>query len=284
MSNHRVEKGSPTGTSRIKVSSDAHGSQLPERYTASNVQPRREMMPAHGFACSRYQEAAVSRRVAFIDTGVLTTHSTFGGRATWGVTYGGYASPDDNSHGIHIARTAASSSGLGLATASNTIAVKVCSGFGQCASSNIIAGVNFVASRAASSGRLSVAIMSLGVPGGSAIEALFPTLLAPIIHFAVAAVNENVNAGTRSPARATTTNIVDAVDRSNRKASFSNYGTVVDVWALGVNVLSLPASSLWSLVTEETPVLLLSSALKPNAQGVITGATSGTANLHARPW
>jgi subtilisin family serine protease len=34
-----------------------------------------------------------------IDTGVLTTHTAFGGRATWGATYGGYASRDGNGHG-----------------------------------------------------------------------------------------------------------------------------------------------------------------------------------------
>lgn len=34
-----------------------------------------------------------------IDTGILTTHNTFGGRASWGATYGGYASKDGNGHG-----------------------------------------------------------------------------------------------------------------------------------------------------------------------------------------
>ncbi|CAE6423433.1 unnamed protein product [Rhizoctonia solani] len=34
-----------------------------------------------------------------LDTGILTTHTSFGGRATWGATYGGYASRDGNGHG-----------------------------------------------------------------------------------------------------------------------------------------------------------------------------------------
>ena len=125
------------------------------------------------------------------------------------------------------------------------------------------------------------------------------------LHFAIAAGNSNVDAGSTSPARVAAANTVGAVDSSNRKASFSNYGSVVDVWALGVNVLSA-----WIGGTTRTNTIsgtsmasprvagyiavhignsggtpaAVSSALKSSARAVVTGAPSGTTNLLAQPF
>ncbi|CAE6490496.1 unnamed protein product, partial [Rhizoctonia solani] len=172
-----------------------------------------------------------------LDTGVQTTHTAFGGRATWGATFGGHANRDGNGHGTHTAGTAAGS-GFGLATASNIIAVKICSDAGQCPSSDIIAGVNFAVSRAASSGRPSVVNMSVGGPGDFAIDSAVSSAISRGLHFSIAAGNENQNAANVSPARVPAANTVGAVDSFNRKADFSNYGAPLDVWALGVNVRS----------------------------------------------
>ncbi|EUC54859.1 serine protease [Rhizoctonia solani AG-3 Rhs1AP] len=232
-----------------------------------------------------------------LDTGILTTHTSFGGRATWGATYGGYASRDGNGHGTHTAGTAAGS-GFGLATAANIIAVKVCSDAGECATSDIVAGVNFVVSRAASSGRPTIATMSLGGPTDTAIDSAVSSAISRGIHFTVAAGNENQNAANVSPARVAAANTIGAVDSSNRKASFSNYGAALDVWALGVNVRSawigsnsaVNTISGTSMATPQVAGILavvignkgnsspaaLSSALKSNAQALVTGAPSGT--------
>ncbi|KAH7326857.1 peptidase S8/S53 domain-containing protein [Rhizoctonia solani] len=240
-----------------------------------------------------------------LDTGILTTHTCFGGRASWGATYGGYASRDGHGHGTHTAGTAAGS-GFGLATAANIIAVKVCSDAGECATSDIVAGVNYVVSRAASSGRPTIATMSLGGPTDTAIDSAVSSAISRGIHFTVAAGNENQNAANVSPARVAAANTVGAVDSSNRKASFSNYGAALDVWALGVNVRSawigsnsaVNTISGTSMATPHVAGILavvignkgnsspaaLSSALKSNAQAVVTGAPSGTTNLKARVW
>ncbi|KAH7326858.1 putative subtilisin-like serine protease [Rhizoctonia solani] len=240
-----------------------------------------------------------------LDTGILTTHTSFGGRASWGATYGGYASRDGHGHGTHTAGTAVGS-GFGLATSANVIAVKVCSDAGRCAASDIIAGINFAVTRAASSGRPSIVTMSLGLPPTTSLDNAVTSAMGRGIHFTVAAGNENQNAANVSPARVTGAITVGAVDSANRKASFSNYGSVLDIWALGVNVRSawigsnsaVNTISGTSMATPHVAGILavvignkgnsspaaLASQLKSNAQAAVTGAPSGTTNLLARVW
>ncbi|KAG5636157.1 hypothetical protein DXG03_005097, partial [Asterophora parasitica] len=62
--------------------------------------------------------------VYVVDTGVYTGHSTFGGRARWGATFGGYPDADGNGHGTHVAGTVGGSQ-YGVAKAVSIIAVKV---------------------------------------------------------------------------------------------------------------------------------------------------------------
>ncbi|KAG8737373.1 subtilisin-like serine protease [Ceratobasidium sp. 414] len=259
------------------------------------------------------QESDLSRRIGNgkgvdiygIDTGIYTEHSCFGGRATWGATYGGYASADGNGHGTHTAGTAAGF-GYGLATGANIIAVKVCSDLGQCASSDIIAGVGFAVTQAAATGKPSVATMSLGGGADLALDTAVSNGIAQGVHFTIAAGNNNVDAITTSPARVKAANTIGAIDSSDKKASFSNFGTILDVWALGVNVKSAwiggpDASNTISGTSMATPQVagilavalgshgsvspdVLSSSLKSHAVPVVTGAPTGTTNLKAQAW
>lgn len=90
--------------------------------------------------------------IYIVDTGVFTAHSQFGGRARWGATFGGYADADGNGHGTHVAGTAAGSQ-FGVAKAANIIAVKILSDAGSGSVSDIVSGLNWVASSVAASGR-----------------------------------------------------------------------------------------------------------------------------------
>ncbi|QRV73647.1 cuticle-degrading protease [Ceratobasidium sp. AG-Ba] len=256
------------------------------------------------------EESSLARRasggagvtVFGIDTGILTTHNCFGGRASWGATYGGYASKDGNGHGTHTAGTAVGTT-YGVATSAKIVAVKVCSDSGSCASSDIVAGVNYAVSHASGP---TVATMSLGGGADSAIDSAVSSGISKGVHFTIAAGNSNVDAGTTSPARVAAANTIGAIDSSNKKASFSNYGSVVDVWALGVNVLSAwigsnTATNTISGTSMATPRVAgilavalgeygsvspssLSASLKSHAQAVVTGAPSGTTNLKAALW
>ncbi|QRV89222.1 proteinase R [Ceratobasidium sp. AG-Ba] len=239
-----------------------------------------------------------------IDTGIYTAHSSFGGRARWGATFGGYANQDGNGHGTHTAGTAVGAS-YGVATSANIIAVKVLSDSGSGTNSDVIAGINWAATQARSSGRPSVANLSLGGGASTAVDSAVNTAISGGLHFAIAAGNSNVDASSTSPARVAAANTVGAVDSSNRKASFSNYGSVLDVWAPGVNILSA-----WIGGTTRTNTIsgtsmasprvagyiavhignsggspsAVSSALKSSARAVVTGAPSGTTNLLAQPF
>ncbi|KDR86145.1 hypothetical protein GALMADRAFT_261704 [Galerina marginata CBS 339.88] len=172
-----------------------------------------------------------------VDTGVLTTHSQFGGRAKWGATFGGYPNADGNGHGTHCAGTAAGSQ-FGVAKAANIIAVKVLSDAGSGAVADIVSGLNFVLSSARSSGRPSIVSMSLGGSASTALDNAIASLTSAGVHVAVAAGNSNTNAANTSPARAPTANTVGASTIADARASFSNFGAVVDVFAPGQNIIS----------------------------------------------
>ncbi|KAH7345462.1 subtilase [Rhizoctonia solani] len=103
---------------------------------------------------------------------------------------------------------------------------------------DIIARVNYVVSSAASSGRPSIATLSIGGSTNSALDSAINAAIGKGIHFTVAAGSSGIDATNTNPARVAAGNTIGAVDSSNRGASFSNCGSVLDVWALGVNVLS----------------------------------------------
>ncbi|KDQ13718.1 hypothetical protein BOTBODRAFT_45130 [Botryobasidium botryosum FD-172 SS1] len=240
-----------------------------------------------------------------VDTGVYTAHNSFGGRARWGATFGGYANADGNGHGTHTAATAAGVT-YGVAPSANVIAVKVLSDGGSGAWSDIIAGFNWVVTSAKSSGRPSIATVSLGGGATQAVDDAVNAAIAQGIHFTVSAGNNNYDTSNNSPARVAAANTIGASDSKNVKASFSNYGPGVDVFAPGVSILSAwigspSASNSISGTSMSTPFVAgilasviskygnkspaaLSDELKAHARPLVTGIPSGTTNLLATIW
>ncbi|KAF5387942.1 hypothetical protein D9615_000786 [Tricholomella constricta] len=198
-----------------------------------------------------------------VDTGVLTTHTQFGGRARWGATFGPYASADGNGHGTHVAGTAAGSQ-FGVAKAASIIAVKVLSDGGSGSVSDIVSGLNFVANSAASSGRPSIVSMSLGGGVSSSMDNAVLSLTNSGIHVAVAAGNSNTDASTTSPARAPSAVTVGASTIADARASFSNFGSVVDLFAPGQNVISA-----WIGSNTATNIISGTSMATPHISGLI---------------
>jgi len=80
--------------------------------------------------------------------------------------------------------------------------------------------------------------MSLGGGGSTPLDQAVAAVTKAGIHVTVAAGNSNTDAGTTSPARAPSAITIGASTISDTRASFSNYGAIVDVFGPGQNVIS----------------------------------------------
>ncbi|MGH9002725.1 MAG: S8 family peptidase, partial [Acidimicrobiia bacterium] len=177
-----------------------------------------------------------------IDTGVDAAHPDL--NVVEFKNFAGGPNKDCNGHGTHVAGTVAAeddaSHVVGVAPGASIHAIKVlgCSGSGS--NSGVIAGIDWVTEHALPG---AVANMSLGGGASQAIDEAVRASADAGVLYVLAAGNANVDACTTSPARAgagTNNGIVTvgALSAPGTRASFSNFGSCVDIWAPGVNVLS----------------------------------------------
>jgi serine protease len=181
-----------------------------------------------------------------VDTGIRATHQDFGGRVNTGLGFtainDGQGTNDCNIHGTHVAGTVGGTT-HGVAKAVTLVPVRVLGCDGSGSNSGVIAGVNHVAATAARLQGPAVANMSLGGGVSNALDQAVERAVQAGVVFAVAAGNENQDACNSSPARARTAITVGATDRNDSRASFSNFGSCVDVFAAGVGILSASNAS-----------------------------------------
>ncbi|KAI1641636.1 subtilisin-like protein [Daldinia loculata] len=187
-----------------------------------------------------YDSSAGADTCAYvIDTGIYTTHSEFEGRATFLANYADSSNSDGNGHGTHVAGTIGSKT-YGVAKKTKLYAVKVLDSSGSGSTSGVIAGMNYVTSdvktRSCPAG--AVANMSLGGGTSSSINSAAKAMINAGVFLAVAAGNDNQNAANSSPASEPSVCTVGATTSSDARASYSNYGSVVDIFAPGSSILS----------------------------------------------
>jgi len=142
---------------------------------------------------------------------------------------------DGNGHGTHCAGTVAGQT-YGIAKEANLIAVKVLSDSGSGSTSGVIDGINWAANDA--KGKPSVANLSLGGGFSQANNDAVAALIAAGVTTAVAAGNDNADACDYSPASTPEAITVAASDKNNARASYSNYGTCVDIYGPGSSITS----------------------------------------------
>ncbi|MGX1882596.1 S8 family peptidase [Streptomyces sp. NPDC055287] len=213
-----------------------------------------------------YNTTASNVSAYIIDTGIRTSHSEFGGRATVGTDTvgGGQNGQDCQGHGTHVAGTVGGST-YGVAKAVKLVAVRVLDCAGSGTNAGVIAGVDWVTANAQ---KPAVANMSLGGGANTSLDNAVKRSIASGVSYAVAAGNGNflgwpANGCNYSPARVPEAITVGATDSSDRRASFSNYGTCLDLFAPGVNV-----TSAWKDSDTATNTISGTSMAAPHTAGV----------------
>ncbi|MGR6972816.1 S8 family peptidase [Streptomyces cynarae] len=171
-----------------------------------------------------------------IDTGIRITHKDFGGRASYGWDFvdNDATAEDGNGHGTHVAGTIAGAA-YGVAKQAEVVAVRVLDDNGSGTTAQVIAGIDWVTRHAR---KPAVANLSLGGYANAQLDAAVRNSIASGVTYAVAAGNDGLAAGLYSPARVDQAITVGASDRKDARASFSNWGSSLDLFAPGVAITS----------------------------------------------
>jgi aqualysin 1 len=222
-------------------------------------------------AAYSYTTTGSGVNVYVIDTGIRRTHTQFGGRAFAGFDAigDGQNTNDCHGHGTHVAGTVGAST-YGVAKGVRLFAVRVLSCSGSGSNSGVIAGVNWVTSNHIDP---AVANMSLGGGASSALDNAVRNSIAAGVTYSIAAGNSNTNAANSSPARVGEAITVGSSTRTDGRSSFSNFGSVVDIFAPGSSILST-----WRTSNTATATLSGTSMAAPHVAGVAARLLQGNPN------
>jgi subtilisin family serine protease len=184
-----------------------------------------------------YTSSGSKTRIYIVDTGIDATHREFQSRVVEGFDAFGenLDRTDCNGHGSHIAGIAAGSY-YGVAKSATLVPVRVldCNGVGT--TTTLTDGIEWILAN--HSGSIGIVNMSLGGSKDAEVNSATARLVSAGFIVVSAAGNSNADACNVSPASTPGVIAVGAVDRSGAKASFSNWGSCVDILAPGVGINS----------------------------------------------
>jgi subtilisin family serine protease len=206
-----------------------------------------------------FPSTAANVHAYIIDTGIRFSHNDFGGRASSGFdAIDGGSADDCNGHGTHVAGTVGGSS-FGVAKGMALVGVRVLNCQGSGTNSQVIAGVDWVTQNAI---KPAVANMSLGGGANTALDSAVANSIASGVSYSVAAGNSNANACNSSPARVAAAITVGATTQTDARASFSNFGTCLDLFAPGQGI-----TSAWMTSDTATNTISGTSMASPHSAG-----------------
>ncbi|HFX6223992.1 S8 family peptidase [Acinetobacter nosocomialis] len=216
-----------------------------------------------------YSQTGTGTTAYIVDTGILSTHQEFSGRVLNGYTAisDGNGTTDCNGHGTHVAGTVGGTT-YGVAKNVKLVPVRILGCDGSGASSNVIAGLDWILKNGS---KPAVVNMSLGGAASSSLDSAVENLYNNGYVMVVAAGNSNTDACTSSPARTSNAITVAATDNTDTRASYSNYGSCVDIFAPGSQI-----NSSWIGSNTATKVLNGTSMATPHVAGVVAELLQST--------
>ncbi|WBB79115.1 S8 family peptidase [Micromonospora sp. WMMD882] len=186
-----------------------------------------------------YTSAGAGVTVYVVDSGIRASHVDFGGRASgvYDAVGDGNGTNDCHGHGTHVAGTVGGAT-YGVAKSVTIKAVRVlkCDNSGW--TTDLIEGVDWIAGNHDPVSVANFSLQGYGTAPNTAVENMINTGVYPVF----IANNFNTDACTNGP-RSSRGVTVAATDSTDNRASFSSYGTCVDIFAPGVNITSAGIAS-----------------------------------------
>ncbi|GLG81547.1 S8 family peptidase [Acinetobacter calcoaceticus] len=216
-----------------------------------------------------YLQTGSGTTAYIVDTGILSSHQQFSGRVLSGYTAisDGNGTTDCNGHGTHVAGTVGGST-YGVAKNVNLVPIRILGCDGSGASSNVIAGLDWILKNGK---KPAVVNMSLGGDASTSLDSAVENLFNNGYVMVVAAGNSNTDACSASPARVSKALTAAATDSTDTRASYSNYGSCVDIFAPGSQI-----NSSWIGSNTATKVLNGTSMATPHVAGVVAEMLQST--------
>ncbi|GAA2704649.1 S8 family peptidase [Micromonospora olivasterospora] len=186
-----------------------------------------------------YTTTGAGVTVYVVDSGIRASHVDFGGRASgvYDAVGDGNGTNDCHGHGTHVAGTVGGATyGVAKAVTIRAVRVLMCDNTGW--TSDLIEGMDWIAVNHAP-----VSVAKFSLQGyGTAPNTAAQNLINSGVQAVFIAGNFNTDACTNGP-RSAQGITVAATDSADNRASFSSYGTCVDVFAPGVNITSAGIAS-----------------------------------------
>ena len=220
-----------------------------------------------------YSATGTGVRAYIVDTGVRATHTEFIGRMATGFSAvkDKRGTDDCNGHGTHVAGTVAGTT-YGVAKTATIVPVRVLNCRGSGTTSGVIAGLDWVAQDHTTGP--AVVNMSLGGGASATLDAAVLGVVNDGVSVVVAAGNSNADACASSPARVPQAVTVGATVSTDERASYSNFGVCLDLFAPGSAI-----TSAWKTADTATNTISGTSMASPHVAGVAAVLLSRTPSL-----